>query len=137
MFKVVKTGKKIAKKGWKRMITKPTFGMSSILRHFLSNLFFQTTHDLLFSIPVGPDFTRRLMKNERFIRSRGLRYKRANVTHPELAVTLHLPIISVKKNPQNPIYTHLGVLTKGTIMEVNVSELGLVTAGGVGQVGPN
>lgn len=26
MFKVVKTGKKIAKKGWKRMITKPTFG---------------------------------------------------------------------------------------------------------------
>ena len=28
MFKVVKTGKKTAKKGWKRMITKPTFGMS-------------------------------------------------------------------------------------------------------------
>jgi ribosome biogenesis protein NSA2 len=25
MFKVVKTGKKTAKKGWKRMITKPTF----------------------------------------------------------------------------------------------------------------
>ncbi len=32
MFKVVKTGKKTAKKSWKRMITKPTF--------------------------VGPDFTR-------------------------------------------------------------------------------
>ena len=32
MFKVVTTGKKTAKKGWKRMITKPTF--------------------------VGPDFTR-------------------------------------------------------------------------------
>lgn len=60
----------------------------------------------------------------------GLRYKRANVTHPELAVTVQLPIISVKKNPQNPMYTHLGVLTKGTIIEVNVSELGLVTAGG-------
>lgn len=30
MFKVVKTGKKTAKKGWKRMITKPTFGMSYI-----------------------------------------------------------------------------------------------------------
>ena len=29
MFKVVKTGKKTAKKGWKRMITKPTFGVSS------------------------------------------------------------------------------------------------------------
>jgi ribosome biogenesis protein NSA2 len=26
MFKVIKTGKKTAKKGWKRMITKPTFG---------------------------------------------------------------------------------------------------------------
>ncbi|MCJ1427849.1 Ribosome biogenesis protein, partial [Sticta canariensis] len=104
MFKVVKTGKKTAKKGWKRMITKPTF--------------------------VGPDFTRRPVKYERFIRPMGLRYKRTNVTHPELAVTVQLPIISVKKNPQNPMYTHLGVLTKGTIIEVNVSELGLVTAGG-------
>lgn len=28
------------------------------------------------------------------------------------------------------MYTQLGVLTKGTIIEVNVSELGLVTAGG-------
>ena len=27
MFKVVKTGKKTSKKSWKRMITKPTFGM--------------------------------------------------------------------------------------------------------------
>lgn len=60
----------------------------------------------------------------------GLRYKKANVTHPELSVTVQLPIISVKKNPQNPLYTQLGVLTKGTIIEVNVSELGLVTAGG-------
>ncbi|PMD46636.1 ribosomal large subunit [Hyaloscypha variabilis F] len=104
MFKVVKTGKKTAKKGWKRMITKPTF--------------------------VGPDFTRRPVKYERFIRPMGLRYKRANVTHPELGVTVQLPIISVKKNPQNPMYTQLGVLTKGTIIEVNVSELGLVTASG-------
>lgn len=54
MFKVVKTGKKTAKKGWKRMITKPTF--------------------------VGPDFTRRPVKYERFIRPMGLRYKKANVT---------------------------------------------------------
>ena len=60
----------------------------------------------------------------------GLRYKKANVTHPELGVTVQLPIISVKKNPQNPLCTQLGVLTKGTIIEVNVSELGLVTAGG-------
>jgi ribosome biogenesis protein NSA2 len=104
MFKVVKTGKKVGKKGWKRMITKPTF--------------------------VGNDFTRRPVKYERFIRPMGLRYKKANVTHPELGVTVQLPILSVKKNPQNPMYTQLGVLTKGTIIEVNVSELGLVTAGG-------
>ncbi|KAF8473453.1 ribosomal protein S8e/ribosomal biogenesis NSA2 [Kalaharituber pfeilii] len=104
MFKVVKTGKKTSKKGWKRVITKPTF--------------------------VGNDFTRRPVKYERFIRPMGLRYKKANVTHPELGVTVQLPILSVKKNPQSPMYTQLGVLTKGTIIEVNVSELGLVTAGG-------
>lgn len=104
VFSVVKTGKKTHKKSWKRMITMPTF--------------------------VGPGFTRRPVKYERFIRPMGLRYKKANVTHPELNVTVQLPIISVKKNPQNPMYTQLGVLTKGTIIEVNVSELGLVTAGG-------
>lgn len=76
----------------------------------------------------------------------GLRYKKAHVTHPQLNVTLQLPIISVKKNPQQQLYTTLGVLTKGTIIEVglvaflvcsladknqvNVSELGLTTAGG-------
>jgi ribosome biogenesis protein NSA2 len=54
MFKVVKTGKKTAKKGWKRMITKPTF--------------------------VGPDFTRRPVKYERFIRPMGLRYKKVYKT---------------------------------------------------------
>lgn len=38
--------------------------------------------------------------------------------------------MGVKKNPQSPTYTQLGVLTKGTIIEVNVSELGMVTTGG-------
>ncbi|PWW72340.1 ribosomal protein S8e [Tuber magnatum] len=104
MFKVVKTGKKTARKGWKRIVTKPTF--------------------------VGADFTRRPVKYERFIRPMGLRYKKANVTHPELGVTVQLPILAVKKNPQSPMYTQLGVLTKGTVIEVNVSELGMVTAGG-------
>jgi ribosome biogenesis protein NSA2 len=104
MFKVVKTGKKTAKKSWKRMITKPTF--------------------------VGPDFTRRPVKYERFIRPMGLRYKKANVTHPTLNVTCQLQILGVKKNPQSPMYTQLGVLTRGTIIEVNVSELGLVTTSG-------
>lgn len=104
MFRVVTTGKKTQKKGWKRMVTKPTF--------------------------VGPDFTRRPVKYERFIRPMGLRYKKANVTHKELGVTVQLSIISVKKNPSQPLYTQLGVLTKGTVLEVNVSELGLTTATG-------
>jgi ribosomal protein S8E len=32
--------------------------------------------------------------------------------------TVQLPILGVKKNPQQPLYTQLGVLTKGTIIEV-------------------
>lgn len=103
VFRVVKSGKR-QKKAWKRMITKPTF--------------------------VGEGFTRKPPKLERFIRPMGLRMKRANVTHPELKTTFQLPIIGVKKNPQGPMYTQLGVLTRGTIIEVNVSELGLVTTGG-------
>ncbi|KAG8933305.1 Ribosome biogenesis protein [Tulasnella sp. 417] len=103
MFKVMKTGK-TGRKGWKRMITKATF--------------------------VGEAFTRKPVKLERFIRPMALRFKKANVTHPDLKATFQLPIISVKKNPQSPMYTQLGVLTKGTIIEVNVSELGLVTTGG-------
>lgn len=144
MFKVVKTGKKTAKKGWKRMITKPTFvGPGS---YFSTNLPYSRGVSLDIGMKDGyywilrayyahanlcaTDFTRRPVKYERFIRPMGLRYKKAHVTHPELGVTVNLPIISVKKNPQNPMYTQLGVLTKGTIIEVNVSDLGLVTAGG-------
>ena len=41
-----------------------------------------------------------------------------------------LDILGVKRNPQSTLYTGLGVITKGTIIEVNVSELGLVTQGG-------
>lgn len=48
----------------------------------------------------------------------------------ELQATFQLPIVGIKKNPQSPMYTQLGVMTKGTVIEVNVSELGLVTAGG-------
>lgn len=79
---------------------------------------------------VNESFTRKGPKQERFIRPMALRYKKANVTHPELKTTFQLPIIGVKKNPQSPMYTQLGVLTKGTIVEVNISELGMVTAGG-------
>lgn len=103
MFKVIKTGKK-QNKAWKRMITKVTF--------------------------VGDGFTRKPPKYERFIRPRGLRFKKAHVTHPELKCTFCLEIIGVKKNPQSALYTGLGVITKGTIVEVNVSDLGLVTQSG-------
>lgn len=62
--------------------------------------------------------------------TQGLRFKKAHVTHPELKATFCLPILGVKKNPSSPLYTTLGVITKGTVVEVNVSELGLVTQGG-------
>uniref|UniRef100_A0AAY5ET90 Ribosome biogenesis protein NSA2 homolog n=1 Tax=Electrophorus electricus TaxID=8005 RepID=A0AAY5ET90_ELEEL len=103
VLKVVRTGKR-QKKAWKRMVTKVCF--------------------------VGDGFTRKPPKYERFIRPMGLRFKKAHVTHPELKATFCLPILGVKKNPSSPLYTTLGVITKGTVIEVNVSELGLVTQGG-------
>jgi len=103
MFKVQRTGSK-KNKAWKRVVTKCTF--------------------------VGDGFTRKAPKYERFIRPSGLRMKKANVTHPELKTTFQLDILGVKKNPSSCLYTNLGVLTKGTIIEVNVSELGLVTTSG-------
>eukprot|EP00033_Pygsuia_biforma_P000200 GCRY01000251.1.p1 GENE.GCRY01000251.1~~GCRY01000251.1.p1 ORF type:complete len:261 (+),score=55.45 GCRY01000251.1:129-911(+) len=103
IFKVLKTGKK-RDKAWKRMVTKVTF--------------------------VGDGFTRKPPKYERFIRPSGLRFKKAHVTHPELQTTFCLDIIGVKKNPSSSLYTQLGVITKGTVLEVNVSELGLVTQSG-------
>eukprot|EP00760_Papus_ankaliazontas_P007974 PhM_4_TR13626/c0_g1_i1/m.63875/K14842/NSA2; ribosome biogenesis protein NSA2 len=103
MFQAVKSGKR-GRKQWKRLINKVTF--------------------------VGETFTRKLPKYERFIRPMGLRFKKAQVTHPELKTTFCLPIIGVKKNPQSKVYTTLGVITKGTVIEVNVSELGLVTPSG-------
>ncbi|EGD83295.1 66S pre-ribosomal particle constituent [Salpingoeca rosetta] len=52
------------------------------------------------------------------------------VSYGSLKATFKLPILGVKKNPSSPLFTQLGVITKGTILEVNVSELGLVTTGG-------
>eukprot|EP00744_Colponema_vietnamica_P005160 GILI01007584.1.p1 GENE.GILI01007584.1~~GILI01007584.1.p1 ORF type:complete len:261 (-),score=63.30 GILI01007584.1:184-966(-) len=103
MFKVIRSGKR-KKKEWKRMVNKVTF--------------------------VGDSFTRKPPKYERYIRPTGLRFKKAHVTHPELKTTFYLDIIGVKKNPQSHLYTTLGVITKGTVVEVNVSELGLVTQTG-------
>jgi ribosome biogenesis protein NSA2 len=59
-----------------------------------------------------------------------MRFTKAHVTHPELSATFYLDIIGVKKNPQSTMYTQLGVITKGTVIEVNVSDLGLVTPSG-------
>ena len=103
VFKILKSGKS-KRKSWKRMVTKVTF--------------------------VGEGFTRKPPKFERFIRPMALRFKKAHVTHPELKATFCLPIIGVKRNPSSPMYTTLGVITKGTILEVNISELGLVTQSG-------
>uniref|UniRef100_A0A224XI84 Ribosome biogenesis protein NSA2 homolog n=1 Tax=Panstrongylus lignarius TaxID=156445 RepID=A0A224XI84_9HEMI len=103
VFKVIKSGKS-KRKGWKRMVTKVCF--------------------------VGEGFTRKPPKFERFIRPMALRFKKAHVTHPELKSTFYLPIIGVKKNPSSTMFTSLGVITKGTVIEVNVSELGMVTQAG-------
>ncbi len=103
MFSILKTGKR-GRKAWKRTINKLTF--------------------------VPENYTRKPPKYERFIRPTALRYKKANVTHPELQTTFYLDIVGVKRNPQSALYTNLGVLTKGTIIEVNVTELGLVTQNG-------
>jgi len=103
VFKVMRSGKR-KKKQWKRMVNKVSF--------------------------VGESFTRKPPKFERFIRPAALRFKKAHVTHPELKATFHLDLIGVKKNPQSPLYTSLGVITKGTVIEVNCSDLGLVTPSG-------
>lgn len=102
-FKVLRSGK-TRRKAWKRMVTKVTY--------------------------VGENFTRKPPKYERFIRPMALRFNKAHVTHPELKATFCLPIIGVKKNPNSSMYTSLGVITKGTVIEVNISELGLVTQTG-------
>merc|ERR1712072_332235 len=103
MFKIMRTGKR-KKKCWKRVVNKVSF--------------------------VGDGFTRKPPKYERYIRPSALRMKKAHVTHPELKMTFCLDIVSVKKNPQSQLYTSLGIITKGSIIEVNVSELGLVTQSG-------
>ncbi len=103
MFRVIRSGKRKHKE-WKRMINKATF--------------------------VGKNFTRKPPKYERYIRPMGMRFRKAHVTHPELKTTFYLDIIGVKRNPQSALYTSLGVITKGAVIEVDVSDLGLVTQSG-------
>lgn len=103
VFGVIASGKR-KNKHWKRMVNRPCF--------------------------VGSDFTRKGPKFEKFIRPMSMRFTTAHVSHPELKTTFKLPILSVKKNPHSEIFTGLGVLSKGTIVEVNVSELGIVDGSG-------
>lgn len=103
IFKVLRTGAK-KQKQWKRLVTKVTF--------------------------VPPGFVRKPPKLERFIRPAALRFKKAHVSHPELHTTFYLDILKVRKNPHSALFSNLNVITKGTILEVNVSELGLVTPSG-------
>lgn len=103
VFGVVASGKR-KNKHWKRIVNRPCF--------------------------VGADFTRKAPKFERFIRPMSMRFTTAHVSHPELKTTFKLPILSVKRNPHSEVFTSLGVLSKGTIIEVNVSELGIVDGSG-------
>ena len=84
VFKILKSGKR-GHKMWKRKITMATF--------------------------QAPGFTRKAPKYERFIKPAALRYRWANVTHPELKVTHQLEMLGVKKNPSSNLYTDLGVIT--------------------------
>jgi len=100
VLKVIQTGKR-KKKALKRMVTKVCF--------------------------FGDGFTQKPPKYEKFIRPMGLCVKKAHVTHPELKATFCLPVLGVKENPSSPLYATLGVTTKGTVLEVNMSELSLVS----------
>ncbi|KAI8297355.1 putative ribosome biogenesis protein nsa-2 [Colletotrichum sp. SAR11_240] len=99
MFNVVTAGKKTHQKSWNRMVNKPTF--------------------------VGKGFRRQNPKAEMIIRPMGLRQKFAHGSHPTLGITMKASILFVKKNRQDAIYTRLGLLTSGTVVEVNVSDRGL------------
>ncbi|KAK7843713.1 ribosome biogenesis protein nsa2 like protein, partial [Quercus suber] len=77
--------------------------------------------------PVAED---EMFKVLRTGKRKRLRFTKAHVTHPELKCTFNLEIIRVKKNPNGQMYSSLGVMTRGAIIEVNVSKLGLVTPAG-------
>ena len=68
IFSVVKTGKKTKKKSWKRMVSSSSVADAN----GTANAIDQITKPTF----VGPGFTRRPVKYERFIRPMGLRYKK-------------------------------------------------------------
>lgn len=44
----------------------------------------------------------------------------SRIAAAELKATFQLDIIGVKKNPSSPMFTQLGVMTRGSVIEVNV-----------------
>ena len=110
------TGKKRSK-AWKRMVTKVTFVGDSFTRLVRklycsryrphSTLAARAAAQLIcIDCAIQRNARRRKApKYERFIRPAALRFKKAHVTHPELAATFHLEIIGVKKNPSSALCT--------------------------------
>ncbi|CAK63904.1 unnamed protein product (macronuclear) [Paramecium tetraurelia] len=97
MFQVIESGKR-KQKSWKRRINKVCF--------------------------VPETFTRKPPKFERYIRPTGLRFKKANVTHPELQNYFQLAFIGCQEK------SIICLIYYTWFLEVNVSELGLVTQTG-------
>lgn len=144
MFKVMRTGKRKSKM-WKRMITKVTFVGDGFTRkppkyeRFIRPraLRFKKAHVTHPELKVTTNMHQSLLP----VMGLSLSLCVASVAHflfvslfllnfLPFQVTFCLDIIGVKKNPQSPLYTQLGVMTKGTVIEVNVSDLGLVTTTG-------
>jgi ribosome biogenesis protein NSA2 len=137
MFKVMRSGKR-QKKQWKRMLTKVTFVGGGFTRkppkyeRFIrpTGMFGQRpASEMRSPAASAAASTKRhcLQAGQASVtyafRATGLRMNKAHVTHPELKCTFCLGIIGVKKNPNGQTYTSLGVMTKGTIIEVRTGPL--------------
>lgn len=135
MFKVMRSGKR-QKKQWKRMLTKVTFVGGGFTRKPPKyERFIRPTGDIaeatirqLQMLFANPQLVHKVADKLQAAEVMtalpppciaGLRMNKAHVTHPELKCTFCLEIIGVKKNPNGQTYTSLGVITKGTIIEVN------------------
>jgi ribosome biogenesis protein NSA2 len=133
MFKVMRSGKR-QKKQWKRMLTKVTFVGGGFTRkppkyeRFIrpTGVFRQKSPSTASEWPcysIATSVRRCCLTSWTLLATyacyaAGLRMNKAHVTHPELKCTFCLGIIGVKKNPNGQTYTSLGVMTKGTIIEV-------------------
>ena len=132
MFKVMRSGKR-QKKQWKRMLTKVTFVGGGFTRKPPKYERFIRPTGMFGQLPAVRCLALLLCRCQhqnsiayssgqacmtRAFRAAGLRMNKAHVTHPELKCTFCLGIIGVKKNPNGQTYTSLGVMTKGTIIEV-------------------